>query len=549
MESRPATDQARVIVGRRGLLRFGTLLSALTGASVATTFSASATYAAPGDKNPPSAYVPVAEKGSPLGVATLDPNAKIPSTQLPDLSQTYGSYSVLATPERFPGIDPTGETDSATGLQAAIDAVPEGGTVIVPLGNYAIGARIFKSGKSFTIQAFGARFIKTVNDALFDFHGSYEPPMTVSSLNPATITDDTAGSTLGTAITVESGPTGWVRGDIVKVYGDDVIPGGRPGSRGMEARVGQFLIVSNVTGDVINCLGTLDDPYSTNIRVAKLTNKAVHIRGGIFATDPLGLTGSWTTNMIQFRSMIGPTVRDVQIESTSYTGFRFTGCYGYTVDSCEVNYARNDNAGGINGYGVQDSSSSYGRVTNYRARRVRHAYTDSSPFIAGTADPANYGRSFGTRISNSVAYGTANTAWDTHSWSQNITFSDVQAVSSYKAFNARGRKHKFIDCSAIKCEAGGLCITNEVAGGESWGHYVKDFYAEDVPVRAIEANLNPAGSVSAGLRETRQSTINGATILAGGQDSIYILNASVRLDGLRFTAATTLPSQEKFASV
>jgi hypothetical protein len=46
-------------------------------------------HAAPGDKTSPNTYVPMAEKGSPSGVATLDAEAKILATQLPDLSTTY----------------------------------------------------------------------------------------------------------------------------------------------------------------------------------------------------------------------------------------------------------------------------------------------------------------------------------------------------------------------------------------------------------------------------------------------------------------------------
>lgn len=74
-------------VNRRGLLRFGTLITTLTGASAISAIGASSAQAGPGDKNPPTtSYVPMAEKGAPSGVAALDVNAKIPPGQLPDLS-------------------------------------------------------------------------------------------------------------------------------------------------------------------------------------------------------------------------------------------------------------------------------------------------------------------------------------------------------------------------------------------------------------------------------------------------------------------------------
>ena len=73
-----------ISVRRRGLLRFGSILTAFTGASAVAALSGGTAQAAPGDK-----YVPVTEKGAPSGVAALDSGAKIPSSQLPDLSATY----------------------------------------------------------------------------------------------------------------------------------------------------------------------------------------------------------------------------------------------------------------------------------------------------------------------------------------------------------------------------------------------------------------------------------------------------------------------------
>jgi lysophospholipase L1-like esterase len=75
-------------VKRRGLLRFGTLVTAFSGVAAISALGANGANAASGDKNPPTAYVPTAEKGVASGVATLNIDAKIPSAQLPDLSVT-----------------------------------------------------------------------------------------------------------------------------------------------------------------------------------------------------------------------------------------------------------------------------------------------------------------------------------------------------------------------------------------------------------------------------------------------------------------------------
>lgn len=86
--------ESRSVVKRRGLLRFGTLLTAFTGISAVSALGANVANAAPGDKNSPTTYIPIAEKGTQSGVATLDTESKIPRVQLPDLSNVYEPHDV-----------------------------------------------------------------------------------------------------------------------------------------------------------------------------------------------------------------------------------------------------------------------------------------------------------------------------------------------------------------------------------------------------------------------------------------------------------------------
>lgn len=137
----PPTDTG---VRRRGLLNFGTLMAAFTGASAVAALGASSAQAAPGDK-----YIPIAEKGSPSGVAGLDGGAKILPSQLPDLSATIldevvapiaaavapkldsataaTTYSTLAT------------TQTITGSKSFHGSVEGGGTGLL-VGGAAAGA-------------------------------------------------------------------------------------------------------------------------------------------------------------------------------------------------------------------------------------------------------------------------------------------------------------------------------------------------------------------------------------------------------------------------
>lgn len=91
-DQRPALElQAQV--KRRRLLSFGALV---TGISAISSLGAVRAQAAPGVESQPTTYVPVAEKGIPNGVATLDTDCKIPASQIPDLSSTFATKAEIA---------------------------------------------------------------------------------------------------------------------------------------------------------------------------------------------------------------------------------------------------------------------------------------------------------------------------------------------------------------------------------------------------------------------------------------------------------------------
>lgn len=136
---------------RRGILRFGTILTALTGASAISSFDVSSAQAAPGDKNPPTNYIPATEKGAAYGVATLGNDSKLPLSQIPDLSTIYaakpdnGSKPVgkgeLVINVKDYGATGDGTTDDTKAVQDAINDANSsegGGVVFVPRGKYSV---------------------------------------------------------------------------------------------------------------------------------------------------------------------------------------------------------------------------------------------------------------------------------------------------------------------------------------------------------------------------------------------------------------------------
>lgn len=153
-------------VQRRGLLKFASLISAITGASAISAIGADSAHAGPGDKPPPNTYVPLAEKGAPSGVAALDANAKIPSVQLPDLSatilegigsaasdptgilpHTFGRSSIMARNARDAGIDCAGNVDETGKINQFLqDSMNNQREAYFPRGSYLYDQIVFPSG-------------------------------------------------------------------------------------------------------------------------------------------------------------------------------------------------------------------------------------------------------------------------------------------------------------------------------------------------------------------------------------------------------------------
>ena len=151
-----STSRNDVEVERRGLFRFGTLVAAFTGASAISAIGANSAQAAPGDKNSPNNYVPVAEKGAASGVATLDIESKIPATQLPDLSASYVGKAKLAQliiNVKDYGASGDGESDDTAAIRAATDAAPVGATIYFPPGAYKITAGLTITTPSLRLSA------------------------------------------------------------------------------------------------------------------------------------------------------------------------------------------------------------------------------------------------------------------------------------------------------------------------------------------------------------------------------------------------------------
>ncbi|WP_445727687.1 hypothetical protein [Herbiconiux moechotypicola] len=438
--------------------------------------------------------------------------------------------TIVAHPSRFSGIDPTGSADSSAGLQAALAATPDGGTLIIPAGRYRMDGQLSVGAeRSVSVVANGATLVQNTANPLFNVGGSYSAVVKVTSISNQNVTSDAGAVTEATVITTATTQP-WVRGDVIKLVSDDLIETARPGGGGSESRIGEFVVVRSVSGTTVTLASRVRENYVTNIRAARISQKTFSLDGGTYETTATGLTKPYGT-MFFFYRLRNPRVTNITVRQASSIVLSFTSCFGYTVQDVDIAGAVDRVGNNQIGYAVHDASSSFGRVIGGVFRHVRHAFTDDSPRVAANADLlTSYGRSYAAHIIGGSAIGTTSNAWDTHHCSEGIEFISCSATGGVAEENAgiagfalRGINHRVVNCTTRNTNLGVLIFT-EGGGGQSYGHVVDNLVVRNAASWGLNVNVNQAGHPSANTRDVRENVHVDGLVVIGGPRFIAVSN-------------------------
>jgi|ERR1700754_1280186 len=437
-----------------------------------------------------------------------------------------------------------GVTDDTPFIQAAVNACPDGGTVIVEPGTYVIATGpVIISGKSLTIDLTNA-IISQKNDAeAFSFRGTLEAPLDASNITVVTTTGDETTRD-GVQITL-SAPVTWQRGDVVKLVADDVLPGSRTDGAAVPPaernRVGQFLTVQamNGPGTVVTLMGTLRDPFTVNPRIARLLPVTGHLIGGDFRVHPDFVGFDFNAGVIQMLNLINPTIRGTQVSRAGSQAFGMGSCYQYNISDVVVNYARNT-PGTALGYAINDNCSEFGKLTDSHFVQVRHAFTSGANAIEPDEVLSAYGRTYGTIISACTSQGSQQSSFDTHLDADNVTFLGCIAVDSPTAFNLRGRNHNVIGCTAKNVNFG-VNMSDEQLGF-NYGHTVNGFTAHGV-VLGIRVQSRQSGHPLADVRDTRPVYIRNVNLEQVTGFGMHLFNATVIASDIRASWVGVMPNK------
>ncbi|OGL22348.1 hypothetical protein A2707_03410 [Candidatus Saccharibacteria bacterium RIFCSPHIGHO2_01_FULL_45_15] len=455
---------------------------------------------------------------------------------------TYATPIVQATPLRFPAIDNTGVTATQVGLQAAVDACSPGSSLVLR-GTYLLTGTVnIPAVKALTLDLTAATIIRGGSATPLSCVGVFDANVAVSAIALETIVIDGEPATVS-RLTTATTPT-WQRGDLVKVFSDDEIPGGHFTSMTDRPRLGEFIEVHSVSGTTTYLRGTLRENYVTSPRAARLPYGTVTVLGGTFDVTANVLTNKTRGTAFRFEALHAPKVRGTVAHRLVGPGLQFKSCRGYAVHDYDADFGMNDPTNSVYGYGIHDSSCEDGVITGGTQRGLRHPWTDGTADTAvGDTYPGDFGRTYNTKLIGVTSHGCTASGFDTHHMSKGVQFIGCTAYvpAELNGFLLRGEGHSVLDCTvyggysavAVICQE-----TGSISTGESRLHHVGNIRVEDsnrVLTVNVRANTNhPNYRVT----DPELSVVVDGVFARNVTRLAIIVNGNVRLRNVEFVSAS-----------
>lgn len=429
-------------IKRRGLLRFGTLISAFTGASAISALGAKSADAAPGDKNPPNAYVPIAEKGAASGVATLDNYSKIPIVQLPDFSATYVRKGATRLNVRDYGAIGNGAAEDYPAILATYEAAKVAaakGTsseVYFPAGTYKVSSEINIDSSDIEFVGDGNTTQINLNGVSLKINGTAGLIMFNGIRNMRIVRNGTPG----VAVAIVGGGAGTgkcpVRWHLDNVHIASVGGTGLRLAGTFLGSVYNLYIRTAVTGLLID----YDDSLGT------LAANAISFHGGeIQAVQNVGsITGGIAISFFG-TTLEGASVSGLDLRANC-KGITFTGCYFEANRAYDVRVGDDGQVYGLSLTGCYFNPGVYGPKDRAVILRTVHAVDIRANYFYGYSASPLLVNETGPGL---VTGGEANN----HNSKGAISVLEVQAGTKWNRFVLNGpagvNRHSVIQTSGV----------------------------------------------------------------------------------------------------
>lgn len=424
-------------------------------------------------------------------------------------------------------------SDDTDTVQALINTVPEGTTIWAPVGSVLRTRGWTVADKSITFDFSNAHVVKLSPAPILYAVGEWTTPVSVGGVTQGDATSTvTVGSNAGFAV-----------GDLIKVFSDDVIWDARNRASGMPAglyRQGEFGTISELPSPstMLMTPGVID-PYSTNIRVAKMSDAKVVFKFGTLDYAGAGADGGGFSGryMFHFKGLRAPVLEGHVLAAPGLI-VDFQSCFGAYADIVV------DRTSQADGYGVDSRGSVFGEYHIVQLSG-RHAFTDNpaNTTLIGATDPSDFGRSmYETIYGRSV--GLKESHWDTHHGGYGHKFIGITATGSQvggtPGFSLRGRNHQLISCSANGFSRGFRILQEEDATwATSEGHEFVSCTAANC-YTAIEAGLKRE------LSDNNTLTVTGGTYGSTTGVNVFSHQARIKFDNPTFHIWGSSSTNSKF---
>lgn len=319
---------------------------------------------------------------------------------------------------------------------------------------------------------------------------AHEPTQDVRDL--AKVNYELEGATSPAQRITVSAPGKFVRGDVVKVFSDEIE---EAASESRPRRKGEFAVVVEVSEtDVWTTL--LQDKYDLdrNVRIAKLrptslSVSGLKVRSATTNRSPvLMLTASFRPRIEMDVLNHGAIVANIH---GAYEGeFRLTGS-GFT-----------DQPGDTLGYLANDSNGWHNRFW-LRGKFFRHTYTSNHETTKEGEDaPERYGRTRRPWVTG-ISESTWGAAWDTHDGCDEAVFENCVALGAMSGFD---------NAAAFQLRGIGGTIINGYAD-DSFDQFLR----LNVTARGVIRVINPTSTSDRALTGPNETgTLNPTVLWVGG---------------------------------
>lgn len=417
---------------------------------------------------------------------------------------------------------------TAAAINAAITAANPHDTLwLDPSRTWNLDGTVANSGKSIVLESEGATLIATTHAAQVNMTGAWGTEYPVTSVTAGTITHNAEVRNILNVVVTGTLP--YERGDVVKVYADDIIPGARPGDGTLESRSGQFATVYSSTANLLILLTKeLLDPLTTNIKVSKLDDTAVTIRNVNFDTSTALMNDGGKSNTVVLSKLVRAVLENVVVYNATAQAIQYNDCYETRIINPRIDNANDDSGNSQFGYGLLDNSSAMTVVTGLDARFVRHGYSDDSPRIAANSGPSGYGRSAWNTLENPTTLGTSNSSLDTHACSHGLTIINPQLHGTGgPGIGMRGRNITVIGgYIGTGHDVGVYAFSESGTNTYSYGHRMEGTIIA-APVTPVQAAVNKLSNV----RDTEMNlSLSDVKIVNPTDLTVWAVNANVELD-------------------